>query len=173
MNHIGAYIGEACRFYVMLLLFAGAAGKFANIRAFQGTLEILFDVPGAGSGAVAIGVVAVEVLVAFLLLIGGEAARVGITAAAVLFLGFTGVISMVLLRRTPVACNCFGGASHEVSISDLVRSVGSLAACAFYVAQFDGRAVLSVAGLVMMFGVALITAILSIRLSDIVSLSFR
>ena len=173
MNDTAAYIGEACRFYVMLVLFAAAIGKVGGVRAFQGTLATVFGITGPWSRVVALAVIVLEGGVGTLLLFGGEVARVAMMIAAALVVIFAATISTVLARRTPVACNCFGGSSHVISGFDLARSASLLAACAFYFAQYTPVASFSFIGLVLMFGVAVITATLSVRLSDIAFLMRR
>lgn len=173
MNDTAAYIGEACRFYVMLVLFAAAIGKLGAVRAFQGTLATVFGITGPWSRIVALAVIALEGGVGTLLLFGGDLARIAMMVAAALFVVFAAMISTVLARRTPVACNCFGGSSHVISGFDLARSASLVAACAFYLAQFTRAASSSFVGLVLMFGVAAIAAVLSVRLSDLAFLARR
>lgn len=173
MNDTAAYIGEACRFYVMLVLFAAAIGKLGSVRAFQRTLEAVLGITGRWSRIATLVVIALEGGIGMLILVGGDVARVAMMIAAALFVVFAATISMVLARQTPVACNCFGAASHVISSLDLARSAGLLAACAFYFAQLTPIATFSSLGLVLMFGVAVITAILSVRLSDIALLAQR
>lgn len=171
MNDTAAYIGEACRFYVMLVLFAAAIGKVGGVRAFQGTLATVFGITGPWSRVVALAVIVLEGGVGTLLLFGGEVAWIAMMVATTLFVVFAATISAMLARRMPVACNCFGGSSHVISGFDLARSASLLAACAFYFAQFTQVASFSFVGLVLMFGVATITAVLSVGLSDLVFLA--
>ena len=173
MTDTAAYIGEACRFYVMLVLFAAAIGKLGAVRAFQGTLEAVVGVTGPWSRIATLAVIALEGGVGTLLVAGGDVARIAMMIAAALFVVFAAMISTVLARRLPVACNCFGGASHVISGFDLARNASLLAASAFYFAQPAQITSFSVIGLVLMFGVAVITAILSVRLSDLVFLARR
>lgn len=173
MNDTAAYIGEACRFYAMLVLFAAAIGKAGAVRAFQGTLETIFGLTSPWSRIATLALIVLEGGVATLLLVGGDVARAAMMIAAALFVAFLVTISTVLAKRTPVACNCFGGSSHRISGFDLARSAGLLAACAVYFAPPARVASLSAVGLVLMFGVAAITALLSVRLSDVAFLMRR
>ncbi|WP_312218392.1 MauE/DoxX family redox-associated membrane protein [Brevundimonas sp.] len=172
MNDV-AYIGEICRFYVMLVLLAAAAGKLRNIRAFQNALEALTGVSSKWSRGATLYLITAEGLVGLLLLFGGEAARIGMMAAAALFLVFLSVISLALTRRSTVACNCFGSSLHTVSGIDLLRSIGLLTACAIYLGQFGDMNDIAFIDLIAIFGVAMIAALLSIHMQDIKSLLHR
>lgn len=172
MNDV-AYIGEICRFYVMLVLLAAAAGKLRNIRAFQNALETLTGVSRKWSGGATLSLITAEGLVGLLLLFGGETARIGMMAAAALFLAFLGVISLALTRRSAAVCNCFGSSPHTVSGVDLLRSIGLLTACAIYLGQFGEMNDIASIDIIAIFGVAMIAALLSIHMQDIKFLLHR
>jgi hypothetical protein len=47
---------------------------------------------------------------------------IGFALALALLLVFSIAVLLVLLRRRPVACNCFGHTARPISVADLVRN---------------------------------------------------
>lgn len=125
-----AYLSEACRLYIAVVLFAAAAGKARALGSFGETLEALLHLPARWSRSAAAAVVTVELLVALALVAGGTAAQRGMAAALGLFLAFTAVLLVALVQRRSVSCNCFGAGGPLLSAWDLVRNLLLMAACA-------------------------------------------
>lgn len=170
MTEPATYIAELGRLYVLLTLVAAAAGKAAAPAAFRDTVAELFRLPRwAGVGAAAI--ICAEALAALALAAGGDWARAGMAAAAILFIAFSGVILVALVQGRVIACNCFGGRDHAISAWDLVRNGALVAASGFYLRTGAAGHGLDPAAWALLAGVALILFLVSTNLDDIARLA--
>lgn len=165
-----AYLSEACRLYILVVLFASAAGKARAIGRFAETLEVLVHLPARWSRSAAIVIVASELLVALALVAGGVAAHRGMAAALVLFLAFTAVLLIALVQRQTASCNCFGASDHPISAWDLVRNLLLIAACATFLLLGPSAVGLTLGTWLLLLGVAVIAFLISTNLHRIASL---
>jgi methylamine utilization protein MauE len=131
MMPAGAYIAEAGRMLVLVVLAAAAWTKTADLGGFAASLSDHFRVPARASRPLAVGIAALEWLAAALLLAGGRATRAGLVLAAGLLLAFTVVLAEALLRGRQAYCSCFGRTRHPLALLDLARNGFYLSACAF------------------------------------------
>jgi hypothetical protein len=128
-HSMGVYLAEACRWFVMIALLFAALGKSLHFQPFRDSLGDAF--PGFGRvGALvcAVAILAGEWLAGLLILAGGEAARIGLLLALVLFLALTAAVSSVLARGLSIRCNCFGASRQPITGLDVVRNLLFIAA---------------------------------------------
>ncbi len=167
------YLAETCRLYILGVLTLAAVGKAAALPEFRQTLVDLVGVPASRTRAAALGIVAIEALIALALLAGDAWARAGMAAALVLFLGLSGVILAALVRRRAVPCNCFGLGSQVISAHDLVRNGLMIAACALYLARPPATGAVAIGAYPLLVAVAAALVLVSARLGDILGLLRR
>lgn len=170
MTGTAAHIAELCRLFVFVTLAAAAVGKTIDIGPFVAATAELLGLSRSIARYVAYTIVGAEASVAVLLLAGGSLARIGMPAAILLFLTFTAVVAVALVRRRAVHCNCFGGRGHTISVHDLLRNGILIAAggC-FLLYSVPGTPPVPTASLLLL-GIALILFLISAHLRDILSI---
>jgi hypothetical protein len=164
MNPTGAYLAEIARLYLLLVLAAAAIGKLLTFAEFRESAAELFGLAPRLAAAGALLVVAAEATAALLLAAGGTAARSGAAAALLLLLAFTAAILQALFHGRAVRCNCFGGFGRPVSAWDVARNFLLVAACLLCLRGSALAVPVPVAAWVVMGGVALVLALVSIHL---------
>lgn len=127
-----AYLAEACRYLILLVLVVAAWTKMADIDRFATSLVDHFRVTSNAAKPLATAIVATEGLAGALVLSGGERSPVGVALALLLLVVFTGVIVEAIVRKRQAYCSCFGRAAHPVSPIDLVRNTVYILACSVY-----------------------------------------
>jgi hypothetical protein len=170
---MAASLSEACRLYILVVLFAAAAGKARALGRFAGSLEALVHVPARWSRSAAATLAALEFLVALALLAGGAATHLGMAVALGLFLVFTAVLLVALVQGQTVSCNCFGEGGHPLSAWDLVRNGLLLAACAAWFLIGPPEAALPLGARLLLLGAAVGACLLSMNLRKLASLVRR
>ncbi len=168
-----AYLSEACRLYILVVLLASAAGKARALGNFAQSLEALVHLPARWSRNAAAAVTAVEFLVALTLVAGGVAARGGMAAALVLFLAFTAVLLVALVQKQAVSCSCFGAGDHPISGWDLVRNLLLISACVAWLLIGPSAVTLALGTWLLLFGAAVLAFLFSTNLHGIASLLRR
>src|ERR1700683_2410467 len=126
------YISETCRLYIAVLFLFSAGGKALSFREFEKTVTESMSFPPWGSRYIAGAVIVAEALGAFLSLMSGTAARLGVSLALFLSLIFAGFVTTMLVQGKSVRCNCFGQTNESLSSLDLLRNGFMIAACVFY-----------------------------------------
>ncbi len=164
------YLSEACRLYILVVLFAAAAGKARALGSFAKTLEVLVHLPTRWSRGAAAAIAALELLVALTLVAGGTAAHQGMAAALGLFLAFTAVLLVALIQRRKVSCNCFGASDQQISAWDLVRNLLLIAACAAWLLMAPTTATLAPGAWLLLLGSAVLAFLVSTNLHRAASL---
>ncbi len=165
------YVAEACRFYILFVLIAAAAGKLAAMADFRDTIAALIPLSAPGVRAVAVAIAGAEALTAVLLAAGGSWARAGMAAALMLFILFTAAILVALVQGRTVQCRCFGGRGHVISIHDLARNGVLMAACGLYLRYGAPGAPIDAAGWLLLSGIAVILFLVTTNLDEIASLA--
>lgn len=166
-------LSEACRLYILVVLLAAAAGKARALGDFAQTLEALVHLPARWSRSAAAALAALEFLVALALVAGGTAAPYGMAAALALFLAFTAVLLVALVRRQAVSCNCFGAGDHPISPWDVVRNLLLIAACGAWFLLGPPEAALPPGSWLVLCGVAVMAFLLSTNLHRLALLARR
>lgn len=167
------YVSEACRLYILVVFFASAAGKMRAIGSFAETLEVLIQLRSRWSRYAAVGIAALEFLVALALVAGGAATRLGMFVALALLLAFTAVLLVALVQRQTVSCNCFGVSDRPISAWDLVRNGLLIAACTAWSFMEPPKVALSPGAWLALLGAAAIAALISTNLHRLAPLLRR
>lgn len=174
MNSAAAYIAEACRLAIVLVLAAAVAGKAVNAVARRDLSDMIADllrVPERVARAGAALVLGAEGMIALLLLAAGGWSRPAMAAAIMLFAIFTGFILLALVQRRAVVCSCFGGRGHPLSFWDLVRNLILIAAGAIYLSQSPLGHALDPAAWLLLAGIAFILFLVATNLNRIALLA--
>ncbi|HVG60565.1 MAG TPA: MauE/DoxX family redox-associated membrane protein [Hyalangium sp.] len=165
-----AYLSEACRLYIFVVLLASAAGKARAISSFAETLETLVHLRARWSRHAAAAISASEFLVALAIIAGGTAAHRGMAAALAMFLAFSAVLLVALVQRQTVSCNCFGAGDHPISAWDLARNLLLIAACVAWLLMGPPTASLGPGAWLLLAGAAVLAFLISTNLRRIASL---
>lgn len=120
-----------------LLIFAGLL-KVRDMDQFISTVESFQVVPGSRSRYVSWIVVLLEVATGTALFLGAGARIAAIAASALLFV-FSIVISINLVRKNLLNCNCFGPYfSERISVRAILRNITLILPCIFILRFYDG-----------------------------------
>lgn len=170
-----AFITDILRCFTALVLLAACLGKLRAFAAFRANLAESFQVPAHRARLLAPAVVGVEALLAALAL--SPLAQAAMTAALLLFAGFTILLAWRLARDGALRCACFGEAERNLSGYDLARNVLVMAAIGLYLwlsfAAPAGPAplpALPTAAAVLAAALACILAVLAIDFHDVARL---
>ncbi len=166
-----AYLSEACRLTIVLVLAVAVAGKAMARQDVADSIADLVRVPGRVARAGAALVLGAEGLIALLLLAGGGWSRPAMAAAIMLFAIFSGFILLALVQRRAVVCSCFGGRGHPLSVWDLVRNLVLIAAGAIYLSQGPLGHALDPAAWLLLAGIAFILFLIATNLNRIALLA--
>jgi len=132
-----AVLGTIARIAAGVLLLWAAAAKLRRRRDVPDWLTA-YGVPARATGPLAVAVVAAELAVGALLLVGVPAASYAALALGVVFVGALAQARLRGIKK--LRCGCFGGGVRRTSIL-LLRAVGFVALAA--VAAFAGEVELS------------------------------
>lgn len=169
MIEFTAYIAELCRLYLLVTLAAAVAGKVADMVDFGAAITGLTGLSRNLAQVAAYAVLVAETLVAGLLLAGERWTRIGMGTATAMFLVFTALILVALVRRKSVRCNCFGGGGHRISAYDAVRNGLMILAALFPLCLSTPALPLAPAATALLLGSALILFLISTSLRDIMA----
>jgi hypothetical protein len=110
------------------LVFAlSLVGKLRDLPAFARAVADFQILPGRLVPAAAGFIVAAELAVVGLMLLGGPFLAAGFGVALGLLLLFSAVIALALHHGLQTPCHCFGASTRIVSRSDLWRNAGFVA----------------------------------------------
>lgn len=161
-----AYLAEIIRYATAFLLACAALGKLRTLPAFSHNLAESFGVPRQAAAILAPAVIALEALLAALILAGGDIGRLGMSAALVLFVALTALVGYRYVVEGSVKCSCFGESERPVSGYDLLRNglvIASIGACL----AFSGGAAFGKKECVLAAALALIATIGAIGFHDL------
>ena len=164
-------LAELCRLYVLVTLAVAAVSKALATGPFIASTANLLGLTRSMARYVAVAVIAAEGAIAALLASNGDFAQAGMAAALLLFLAFTTVLGLALVRRRTVHCNCFGGPGHKVSVHDLVRNATLIAAGGWYLGAGPTEMLLGPADFLLLLAGALILFLISAHLREIQALA--
>lgn len=164
-------VAETCRWLVLLALLAAVIGKSLHLRRFRESLEQGFPAIGRRGARLAAGaILAGEGAAGLLMLVGGEASRIGLVMALALFVSLTAVVVGVLATGGTVRCNCFGAGEQRLSGFDLARNLVFIAAAVVgLLGPSDAGApdAGTFSGVVTIVAVAAMLLLLSLHLRDL------
>lgn len=116
----------AIQVLLAVLFVAAATAKGLRSEEFLAALR-LSRLPAAVAAGLAVAVPAIEVGLAFwLILAGPETLRPAFAATAALLAAFTGWMLWVRARGLYIRCGCFGGQGGEVGVGTVARNAGLL-----------------------------------------------
>jgi hypothetical protein len=132
MNKVIKWLPPISRFGLVLLFLFTAGAKLAVINSFADNVGQLLSSSGFDyvrwSWPVTIAVIAVEIVVAILLL-WRPTIRIGAVCAAVLLAGFAGyaLYYVYALNGEPLECGCFGGIiASQLGVKTALRNLALL-----------------------------------------------
>jgi hypothetical protein len=167
MSTEAAYLAEACRLLVLVVLAFAAATKSVDLPRFATSLKDDFRVHDALGMPLAIVIVGSEWLAAALVLAGGDWARFGAALALLLFATFSAIIAGAVIRKRQTFCSCFGRARHPLSALDLVRNAFYLLACTYFLFRAPTSIAAGAMAQLALLMVALLCFLVSINLNQI------
>ena len=126
------WLVRICRFGLAALFLFTAGAKLAILKKFAGNVAELLSSASINyerwRWPVTIGVIAVEVIVAGLLIIPGTV-RLGAVLAALLLIGFSGfaLYYVYVLHGEALECGCFGGIiASQLGVKTALRNLALL-----------------------------------------------
>ena len=165
---LASHVGEIARLWLLIAVLVAACGKSLAFGRFCRDLAASFPELGKAGAPLAAAIVAIEWVLAVLLLSGGTVLRVGFIGTALLFTALTAVVAVALAQDRTVVCSCFGTASHRMSGYDLLRN-GVLVGAAVFGVFAPPVVGLDAFSHIALAGIALIAFQLSVGLQDIVA----
>lgn len=129
---------EVCRCLIMIILLFAATGKTLNFSLFRKNLVESFHVPQQWSVVVALCVIILEWLLMLLIVNNGAFLYQSVFVVMCLFIGFTLIISYLLIKEQLVRCNCFGQSDDKISYYDVVQNLLIILACIFFL-SYEGE----------------------------------
>ncbi|MFG3704694.1 MauE/DoxX family redox-associated membrane protein [Micromonospora sp. NPDC047670] len=172
-----SYVLAFSRCLLALVFLASAASKLRGrpaFRAFADSLRAMNLLPARVVVPVAGAVVVAEAAVPVLLLAplpGAAVTTVGFALATALLAAFTVAIAAVLRRGTAVSCRCFGeAAAAPFGRHHLARNVALIVVAGTGAYASLGDSGLTVATGVLSVPLAVVGALVVVRLDDVVAL---
>ncbi|MFD7325750.1 MauE/DoxX family redox-associated membrane protein [Streptomyces sp. NPDC059875] len=177
------HIGEGGRILLGLVFLCSVAGKVrpSSFRAFRGAVRRMLpeaapppfaSVLGRvrrGPTAVAAGVLVAEAAIVVALAVPATV-RAGFVLAAVLLTAFTAGLVGVLRRGTGASCHCFGATAGAIAPRHVVRNALLIAAALAGATASHGGAAEPTPGLLLTAGGAVVLAVVTVALDDLVAL---
>lgn len=166
------YLQNFFRFIILFVFTLSSIGKVRDIQAFEQSIVNFALLPRKLVQTSALFLLASEICVAVLLLLGGKWLGVGFALAIAQLTIFSVALASVLARKIQTPCNCFGSNEKLVSRFDLWRN-GGFIACAL-VGMIGSTADSSLnmsffeTGLIAIMALPLV--LISINLGDLVQL---
>jgi hypothetical protein len=112
------------RIVIGLAFVASSLSKLSDLGSFEKAVAGFQILPAFLHKISAFMFIFAELIVALVMLLGGEWLNIGFLLAIFLLTVFTGALASVLVRRIRVGCNCFGSTNKTVSHYDVVRNSG-------------------------------------------------
>ncbi|AVT35852.1 hypothetical protein C6W10_04565 [Plantactinospora sp. BB1] len=171
-----SYVSEFSRWLLVLVFLASAGSKVrgrAAFRAFADSLRAMALLPSRVVVPLAVAVTAAEAAVPLLLvpLPVAEVTTVGFALAAALLAAFTVAVAAVLRRGTRVSCRCFGeAAAAPFGRQHLARNVVLTVVAGIGGYASLGGTRMTVGTVVLAVPLAVVGALVVVRLDDIVAL---
>ena len=111
-----------CRVAIALVFCVSSLGKLRDMANFQRTIVSFQLIPPFFANSLSWMLVLGEITVIVMMVWGQAGLFLGFGLALVLLSIFLFALSVVVIRKQKVTCNCFGKATHHVSVYDLVRN---------------------------------------------------
>ncbi|SNT65480.1 Methylamine utilisation protein MauE [Asanoa hainanensis] len=166
------YVVVATRVVMAVVFVAALASKVRGRPSFKAFVRSVRPwVSARRAPAVALFVVAAESLCVVLLVLPG-AGGAGLAAAAAVLVGFTAAIGRAISTRRAATCRCFGSSERPLTMIHVVRNglLLTLALCGLAANANGSPAVSHDAGLLIAASTGVATALILMRLDDVVDL---
>ncbi len=164
--NVSLYLMEFCRLFIFTVLLFSSIGKGRTFRTFQKNLTDSFRIPEKWTSAITVIIIAVEGLLAIVILMDSTLTYIAMIGALILFAGFTVFISVSVIQDRLVRCNCFGQDEEYLSYLDIIRNISLLIACSFYLYSYQST-VVGMTIQLLLFGMAFITYLVITNLKNI------
>jgi hypothetical protein len=172
MNAV-AYFAEILRGLVGFFFLFAAIGKFKSLADFTSNLHESFGLSLRTSDLVAPALVAIECVLAVLMLSNLEASYPAVAAALCLLLFFSGVLVFKTWKDGAVACGCFGEAERTVSSYDIARNVLVAGAALFYLVFAEPASAMGISAQLLAAALALMLAVLAVEFHEVCTMLGR
>ncbi len=130
--HIPPYIAAFCRLFIFVVLFLASLGKARTFKKFGDNLATSFKVPQAWTKIATVLIIAIEGVLAMVILMNNRFTYSAMWGALLLFTVFTIFISVTVVQDRLVRCNCFGQNETYISYLDIIRNSVLLLACGLF-----------------------------------------
>lgn len=101
--------------------------KLRGIHSLVRTIEQLVASPRWLSWPIALATTGLELCIVVLIAMQGEFMRAGLLVATVLLVVFSLAMALGIVRKLPIACNCFSADKEQISTYNVARNVVLLA----------------------------------------------
>lgn len=157
-----------CRTTIALVFCVSALGKLRDMANFQRTIISFQLIPPLFANSLSWMLVLGEITVIVMMVWGQAGLFLGFGLALVLLSIFLFVLSIVVIRKQKVTCNCFGKATHHVSVYDLIRN-SLLITCALagLLLVDNATLALSLASMLLLGAMATLFVIVTTNLRDV------
>lgn len=164
------YLNEIIRFSIGILLVVAAYSKTVEYRQFTDTLVSSFHLNKSLSHSIAPLLIGVEWGVGVVLLVHPPMAVWAISAALIMLLLFTLIVSFMLFRDGFVKCNCFGAEDRPVSLADIARNLICILAILFHLMTADSESAQTIESSILLFVIAVSVAFILVNFHQVVSI---
>lgn len=167
------YLAEFCRLFIFIILIFAAWGKTNSFPRFRDSLADTLNIPVQWRLISALSLVAIEWMLAAMLLIDGPWRTLAMQAALLLFVSFALYIASILIKHRLVSCHCFGRENRHVNSYDFYRALILIVACLITLAFKSSVVTLVPTSQWLLLGCAFMFAQITIHLSDVATLLRR
>ncbi|MGN9919534.1 MauE/DoxX family redox-associated membrane protein [Micromonospora palomenae] len=168
------YLELACRLLLAVVFILAAFSKISGAAAwlaFVRALHQMRQVPDAVLRPAAIATVAIEALVAVLLLVPVRAVgALGFALASCVLLVFTVVVGLAMRRGNRTPCRCFGASTSPLGLPHITRNLVLICTAALGLTGASAAGTLEVPYALLAGASGLIVGLLITALEDIVAL---
>jgi uncharacterized membrane protein YphA (DoxX/SURF4 family) len=119
-----SYWIDFTRIVIGLIFIISAYGKIQDVSSFTDAITRFKFFPKQFSPALAYLFLSGEILVVFLMLVGGFFLLYGYLLSFLMYLAFSIALSSVVIRKIDTSCNCFGPSEKPVTPFHIVRAAG-------------------------------------------------
>ena len=172
--NIDYYLTEMIRFFIGFILLTSAWSKTKTFQLFTDSLNSSFNLPLKISKIISPIIIAIEWLLAAILLTEISDTTLAMKMSLILFCVFTITVVYFMFKNETLSCNCFGEEPRPVSTFDVVRNIVIIATIIFYLLSNTIENDFNRAEIALLALIGLIITIITINFHDVVSiLGFR
>lgn len=168
--NVSLYLMEFCRLFIFSILLFSSVGKARTFGKFRDNLTDSFRLPKAWTKVSTVLIITVEGLLAIALFMNNGFTYIAMLSALILFIGFTLLISVSVIKDRLIRCNCFGQNEEYISYLDIIRNILLLLASGFYVYSYHPISMAKPIQL-LLFGIAIIAYLVVTNLNNIATIA--